>query len=383
MDQELVNMASVRRVLIVGGGIAGLSAAIGLRGAGIEAEIVEIKKEWTVYHVGIIVFANFIRAMVTLGIADRCVAAGFPYQDLRFYDMQGTFLSSVGGAKLAGPNYPANLGLTRPSLHKVLTEAAMKLGTRVLLGLTVSEFEESGGHVSVKFTDGSCRDYDLVVGADGINSKVRGMLFGDRYRPKFTGQGTWRCQIPRPKDLDHALIYDGRSNGKAGVVPLTRETAYLFKVAGEAADARFPPDRLAECLRERLAGFGGLIGEIRDRDITTSSQIVYRPLEALILPAPWYQGRVLLIGDAAHATTPHLGQGAAQAVEDAVVLAELLSKNTPLPELLDAFMQRRYERNKFIVEASVQIGEWEQHPSADADFIGLTARSMEITAEPI
>jgi 2-polyprenyl-6-methoxyphenol hydroxylase-like FAD-dependent oxidoreductase len=92
---------------------------------------------------------------------------------------------------------------------------------------------------------------------------------------------------------------------------------------------------------------------------------------------------VLLIGDAAHATTPHLGQGAAQAVEDAVVLAELLPKGASLTELLDAFMRRRYERNKFIVEASVQIGEWEQHPGPDADFIGLTAKSMEVTAQPI
>jgi 2-polyprenyl-6-methoxyphenol hydroxylase-like FAD-dependent oxidoreductase len=376
-------MANVQKVLIVGGGIAGLSTAIGLRRVGIEAEIVEIKKEWTVYHVGIIVFANFIRAMVALGIADKCVAAGFPYRDLRFYDMQGNFLSSVGGEKLAGPDYPANLGLTRPALHKVLNETAMELGARVRLGLTVSDFEESPGRISVKFTDGSLREYDFVVGADGIDSKLRKMLFGDRHSPKFTGQGTWRCQIPRPKDLDHALIYNGRERGKAGVVPLTHETAYLFKVAGEPGNPRFPADRLAELLKERLEGFGGLIGEIRDRDITAASQIVYRPLEALILPAPWYRGRVLLIGDAAHATTPHLGQGAAQAVEDAVVLAELLPQDEPLTELLESFMQRRYERNKFIVEASVQIGEWEQHPGPDADFIGLTAKSMEVTAQPI
>jgi 2-polyprenyl-6-methoxyphenol hydroxylase-like FAD-dependent oxidoreductase len=101
------------------------------------------------------------------------------------------------------------------------------------------------------------------------------------------------------------------------------------------------------------------------------------------MPPPWYRGRVLLIGDAAHATTPHLGQGAAQAVEDAVVLAELLAKDAPVRELLDAFMKRRYERNKFVVESSVQIGEWEQHPTPDADFIGLTAKSGEVTAQPL
>src|SRR6202043_1779284 len=107
-----------------------------------------------------------------------------------------------------------------------------------------------------------------VVGADGIYSKVRSILFGEKYRPRFTGQGTWRCRIPRPKSLDYLILCASKLNGKAGAVPLTRDTAYLFKVDAEPGNARFPDNDLHELLRQRLAAFRGLIGEIRDRDIT-------------------------------------------------------------------------------------------------------------------
>src|ERR1700730_2778398 len=376
-------MAPVQRVLIVGGGVGGLSTAIGLRNAGVSVDIVEIKKEWTVYHVGIIVLSNFLRAMVALGIADRCVAAGFPYEGLRFCDVQGSVLGEVPGTKLAGPAYPACLGMSRPALHAILSETAMQAGAKACLGVSVSQFVQSDDKVRVKFTDGTAGDYDLVVGADGVRSQVRSMAFGSQIQPRFTGQGVWRYGVPRPKDLNWCVLYDGKQRGKAGVVPLTQESAYLFRVLAEPGNPRFPDHLLHELLRERLHGFGGIIATIRDTYITDPTKAVYRPLEALLLPPPWYRGRVLLIGDAAHATTPHLGQGAAQAVEDAVVLAELCATGASVPELLDAFMKRRYERNKFVVEASVQIGEWEQHPTPDADFIGLTAKSREFTAEPI
>lgn len=125
-----------------------------------------------------------------------------------------------------------------------------------------------------------------------------------------------------------------------------------------------------------------MMAELREQ-ITDSSLVIYRPLEALLMPAPWYKDRVLLIGDAAHATTPHLGQGAAQAVEDGVVLGELLQRNEPLQNLLDEFMQRRFERCKFIVEGSLQLGEWEMRPTPEADAPGLTKKMIGIMAQSI
>src|SRR5262245_3429850 len=182
-------MTAVKKVLIIGGGVGGLSTAIALRRRGIEVDIAEINKAWTVYHVGIVVQGNAIRAMAALGIADKCVAAGFPYDGVVFRDLNENVLADIHGIPLAGPQYPSDLGLTRPALHKVLSETALELGTKVKLGVTFSSFTQSADKVSVTFSDGERGDYDVMVGADGVFSKVRSALFGDELKPKFTGQG--------------------------------------------------------------------------------------------------------------------------------------------------------------------------------------------------
>ncbi|MGH9563239.1 MAG: FAD-dependent monooxygenase, partial [Terracidiphilus sp.] len=110
-------MATVSKVLVVGGGISGLALSIALRKAGVDVEVVEIRQKWSIYHVGIIAQSNLVRAMVSLGVADDCVAAGFPYSGVRFCTANGMVLSETPGVKLAGPDYPAYLGMTRPALH--------------------------------------------------------------------------------------------------------------------------------------------------------------------------------------------------------------------------------------------------------------------------
>src|SRR6185437_3005227 len=375
-------MARVSKVLIVGGGVGGLALSIGLRTAGIDVEVVEIKQQWTVYHVGIIAQSNLLRAMVALGIADDCVAAGFPYQGVRFCDANGKVMSESPGAKLAGPNYPAFLGLTRPALHDVLFAASKKTGVEVRLGTTVAELMQSESRVAVKFIDGSTREYDVVVGADGVHSQIRQTIFDGHFTPRFTGEGVWRYNVPRPLDVDYGSIYATPEGPKAGLIPLTRETAYIFRIGPENGNPRFPKSELADIMRDRLKLFGGPIGELA-RQITDPGQVVYRPLESVLVPAPWYRGRIVLIGDAAHSITPHLGQGAAQAVEDAVVLAEELGKDRPMKESLESFVRRRYERCKFILEASLQIGEWEMHPDPSIDVATLMAKVGQTVVQPI
>jgi 2-polyprenyl-6-methoxyphenol hydroxylase-like FAD-dependent oxidoreductase len=373
-------VARIKKILIIGGGIGGLSAAIAVRRAGIAVDLVEINKEWNVYHVGIVVQGNALRALAALGVVDQCLAAGFPYNGLEFRDIGGRLLADIPGIKIAA-GLPSELGLTRPALHKVLSQAALAAGVVVRLGTSVTDIRETVDGVNVKLTGGSSDAYDLVVGADGVSSKTRTTLFGDALNPKFTGQGVWRYNVPRPPELTRAVMYMGLERGKCGFIPLTADTGYLLLVQAESG-ARIPEEKLAQCFRERLARCTGVMAQLRDK-ITDSSLVVYRPLQALFMPAPWHKGRVLLIGDAVHATTPHLGQGAAQAMEDGVVLGELLAEDAPLQQLMLAFMQRRYERCKLIFDASLQIGEWEQHPTSDADPAGLMARMIEVFARPI
>jgi 2-polyprenyl-6-methoxyphenol hydroxylase-like FAD-dependent oxidoreductase len=343
---------------------------------------VEQSRTLTAYHIGIVVQANFIRAAKEIGLADRIVAAGFPYNGLNFQDIHDNLIRHLPGHHMAGPEYSTHLGLARPALHKVLSDAAFESGARIRTGLTFTTLEQRGDQVDVAFTDGSRGSYDLVVGADGVYSSVRKVLFGERYRPEFTGQGVWRYNVPRPPDLNNSFVAMGLEKGKCGFIPLSQETGYVWLVQEEPGNPRYAQEDLARIYRERLAPCTGVLAWFREH-ITDPAQVVYRPLEALLVPEPWYRGRILLIGDAAHATTPHMGQGSAQAVEDAVVLAELLDGGQPVEAALASFMERRYERCKFIVESSLQIGEWEQRPTPDADAPGLTARMLDVMAEPI
>jgi 2-polyprenyl-6-methoxyphenol hydroxylase-like FAD-dependent oxidoreductase len=162
-NQELKTM--IQKVLIIGGGIGGLSTAIALRKAGITVDLVEIKTEWKVYHVGIIVQGNFIRAMAALGIADEAVAAGFPYFGVKFQTLHGQTVAEIPGIPVAGPNYPTDLGMGRPALHEILSQAALKAGTNVRLGTSFSAIQSNESGATVTFTDGTAGEYDLVVGA--------------------------------------------------------------------------------------------------------------------------------------------------------------------------------------------------------------------------
>lgn len=374
-------MDSVNNVLIVGGGIGGLCAAIALRRKGIAVDLVELKTEWTVYGVGIIQQSNVVREMHRLGLLDAYLDAAYAFEDVAIYTTEGQQLARIPGQRLAGPDYPANVGISRRALHKVLSETAIELGTQVRLGTSVERFEQDDSAVNVLFSDGSHGRYGLMVGADGLFSKVRGLLFGDRYQPRFTGQSVWRYNFPRAAGIDHLANYQGPS-GNAGLVPLADDLMYLFTTSHEPGNPWMQPATLADGLRQRLAGFGGLIGELRGQ-IVDSADVVYKPLEAVFVDEPWYRGRALLIGDAAHATTPHLGQGAGMAIEDAVVLAEELTAGGHLEAQLQRFMARRFERCKYISEMSLLAGEKEVQRDPSFDRIGLVKQMLEVTARPI
>lgn len=374
-------MNTVSNVLIVGGGIGGLCAAIALRRKGVAVDLVELKTQWTVHGVGIIQQSNVVREMHRLGLLDAYLDAAYAFEDVAIYTTHGEQLARIPGQRLAGPQYPANVGISRRALHKVLSETAIELGTQVRLGTSVESLEQDASGVDVLFSDGSQGRYALVVGADGLFSRVRGLLFGDKYQPRFTGQSVWRHNFSRAAGIDHLANYQGPA-GNAGLVPLADDLMYLFTTSHEPGNPWMDPASLADGLRERLAGFGGLIGELRGQ-IGDSAEVVYKPLEAVFVDEPWYRGRVLLIGDAAHATTPHLGQGAGMAIEDAVVLAEELTAGGDLDDQLRRFMGRRFERCRYISEMSLLAGEKEIQRDPTFDRIGLVKQMLEVTARPI
>ena len=353
-------MPRVGQVLIVGGGIGGLSTAIGLGQVGIDAEVVEIKREWAIYGVGIIQPGNAIRAYEALGVAGLCLERGFVYKRQRHYDADGKMIGERTMPPIDGLDIVGHCGIPRPVLHDILVSRARAHGTGIRTGVTVEALQDSRDGVDVTFTDGSTGRYDLVIGADGTYSKIRQMVFGDVYKPRFSGQGCWRFTTEKSPEMDWSCAFHGPN--KAGLIPLTRNSMYMFLTTSEPGNPWMPDDRLHDLMRARLYGHGGLAGEICNR-IQRPEDVVYKPMETILVPRPWYRGRVLLIGDAAHTTTPHHAQGAAMAVEDAVVLSELLRADGELDDVLEQFMERRWPRCKLVVDASVQVGEWEQNPT--------------------
>jgi 2-polyprenyl-6-methoxyphenol hydroxylase-like FAD-dependent oxidoreductase len=156
---------------------------------------------------------------------------------------------------------------------------------------------------------------------------------------------------------------------------------YIFLV--QTGHPRLRDEELAPVMRGMLADFGGLVAEVRDQ-IQRPERIAYRPFSSMLLPAPWYRGRVVLVGDAAHCPTPQMASGAGMAVEDTIVLSELLGGDLSLDAALERFMQRRYERCRLVVEASCQMSEWEKHPGTPgADPVGVLAKANAALAAPI
>ncbi len=350
-------MSSIRKVLIVGGGLGGLSLGIALRRAGMDAEIVELNPEFNVYGVGIIQQANALRALDALGVADEAMRRGSPYGKVKMCAPTGFSFAEIGSPPIA--HFPIHNGISRKILHDVLHEAAVKNGVTFRMGLTINELENQGASVTVKFSDNTEGSYQLVVGADGIYSKIRSLVFGD-YTPQYINSSVWRYPFKRPAELETGYMFFGKK-AKVGLIPMTADTMYMFLVSSEGEDNPIiPKAEMIPRLQTYLRDFPAPMVQGVIEQITEVEKIIYSPLKTLMMSAPWYKNRVVMIGDAAHATIPQLGSGAALAIEDAVVLAEELAKDISVETALENYMTRRYDRCKMIVDTSNQLAEWEQ-----------------------
>jgi 2-polyprenyl-6-methoxyphenol hydroxylase-like FAD-dependent oxidoreductase len=374
-------MTSVKRILLIGGGISGMCAAIELRKRGLHVDLVELDPHWRVYGAGITLSGPTLRAFARVGVAKDIMAHGSCADGLDAFTAEGLPIGQLPTPRIAGPDIPGVGGILRPVLARILREHTLASGTAVRCGVSFSAFQEAADSIRVDFTDGRSEPYDLVIGADGLQSAVRTALFPDAPAPHYTGQGSGRALIPRPATLARAQMYMGRTV-KAGINPVSKDEMYMF-----VTERRESPDYIDEALwpgelRGILKEFGGLIGEIRE-GLGAQSRILYRPFYAVLLPPPWHKGRVVLIGDAAHATTPHLASGAGIGVEDAVVLAEELEGSTDLDQALQAFTQRRYERCRMVVENSLALGDMERRNAPREQHEQLMRTSMAALLAPI
>jgi FAD-dependent urate hydroxylase len=329
------------RVLVVGAGIAGLGTARALRRRGLVADVVERQPTWTHTGAGIFLPGNAARALRALGLESAVAERGALIAHQCLCDHRGRLLADVDVAGLWGDVGPC-LALHRADLHEVLASHGDPVPT--WMGRAVVRISQQDSTATVEFGDGTTGRYDLVIGADGIHSTVRHLAVGTRaVRP--VGQLAWRFVTECPPELTTWTVLLGREVTFLAV-PIGRGQVYCYCDTPTEDATRPRGEEVIGWLAERLAGFAAPVPAILDT-LGPDGAVHVAPIEEVTLDA-WSRGSVLLIGDAAHATSPNMAEGAAMALEDGLVLAECLDPGRDIAQILARFQARRRPRTQWV-----------------------------------
>lgn len=374
-------MTQPRTVLVVGGGAAGNAVTVLLRRAGLGVDLVEAKDDWNATAgSGITLQGNALRVLRELGVWEQVEASGFGFGSVGITAPDGTVLHAQDDLRTGGDDLPATVGMQRPRLQRILIDAVRASGATVRLGTTAEILDNDADGVTVRLGDGTEARYDLVIAADGVGSATRAAI-GVTDRPEPTGMAIWRVAAPRPAALTRTDLAYGGPAYIAGYCPTSETTLYAYVVEANRDRASIPPESYADEMRRLASAYGGFWPEITAH-ITDPAEVNYTWFDRMLVEGAWHRGRVVLVGDAAHCCPPTLAQGAALSLEDAWVLAQMLTGSDRWDDaLLQAYYERRIARVRPVVEASVQIGQWQLDGVRDADVPGLMGRTMTMLRE--
>ena len=360
------------RVLIVGGGIAGLALANSLTQHGFKPVIVEIARTLQPHGLGLAITPNGLLALRRLGLADRTIAASVVLRQRVVADANGQVRLTTDYTGFREPV----VGIYRNALLDVLTR---DLDCDIRLGGTLSKLRDNGQTVVVEFKDGSTEEFNVVVGADGLDSSVRAIAF-EGPRPAYRGYRAWRTVIPREVEDEKDFVVRSKPGVLIGTFPVAKELQYVFGLEQGDDDA----DANTEHWRHvrRLTSYFDIGASRLGERVKVTTPVIYTPVYE-VLRDNWVRGHVVLVGDAAHAMVPMNAQGAAMALEDAVVLGQALSTEPDVGQALRAYEQTRIPRVKTVhdcvefnslrsgLHGDIPSDEIQSHPGRSLDILEL------------
>jgi FAD-dependent urate hydroxylase len=350
------------RILVVGAGIAGLGVARALRQRGFTTDVVEREPVWTHDGAGIYLPGNAARALRALGLESAVAERGSLITHQRLLDHRGRLLAEISLDDLWGDVGPC-IALHRADLHEVLASHGDPVAVR--MDVSVTRLDQQADSVTVEFGEAGTDRYDLVIAADGVHSVVRDHAgWDDAVRP--LGQLAWRFVTECPPELAAWTVLLGRDVTFLAV-PIGRGEVYCYCDTPSEGTPRLEGDEVKGRLGELLTGFAAPVPAILDT-LDPDDTVHVAPIEEVMLDG-WSRGSVLLIGDAAHATSPNMAEGAAMALEDGLVLAESLASGGGIAQTAARFQARRRPRTRWVLEQTHRRDRTRSLPPALRNFV--------------
>ena len=344
------------RILIIGGGIAGLTTALALQQKNIDFRVFEAVDKIRAVGAGITLAGNAMRVLKESGIADEVKRQGHLISSMIIEDEKGMQISIMDAEKLSRKHGLDNVAIHRAELHQVLLKNIAN--DKIVTNKKAIDFEEHPGGITIHFDDGSQAEGTAAIIADGIHSSIRKKLL-PQSTPRYSGYTCWRGVVENKWHLKQHAVETWGVNGRFGYVPIGNNQVYWFACKNapynDQAMSKFKTKELANNFRNYSSPIPQLIENTYERNLIWSDIVDIKPI------SNFAYGRILLIGDAAHATTPNLGQGACIAMEDAIQAASAIwNQPDNLIDTFRRFQQKRIARTHFIVNTSYWLGKLAQ-----------------------
>lgn len=348
----------IQRAILIGGGIGGLTAAVALRKAGVQVTVYEQAEKLARIGAGLTLWNNATYVYKYLGLEEQIESAGVILRFSEIREQDGKRIARNETEKFQEKMGTPALGIHRADLQDILQAALPSDG--ICLRKKLIRIEQDSHQVNAFFEDGSRDESELLIGADGIHSAVREQLFPG-VSLRYAGYTAWRGIAPVSEGASEVALTPGTAcefwgqGARFGMLWVNPREVYWFATRNTKAGLVYEPDTQKALLLKWFGHWQAPIEELIA--LTPVDQILHNDILDIPPFRSWKQGRVVLLGDAAHATTPNMGQGACQAIESGIVLAEQIQNTTDLEEALTRYESIRFPRTKWINQTSWQIGQ--------------------------